>query len=258
MHAAKEYFKYALNARSAHGIHSPFVYDFITQVLQPDKLYYAYPKLEHWRDKILSDAREMEITDYGAGSRKFNSNKRVVGEMAATAGTPVKYLRLFYRMMNQYHFKDVLELGTSCGITTGYLATASPGAQIDTVEGCKQTQAVAREFLNRLNVQNVNLINGRFDDVLNSNTLQGRVYDFIFIDGNHREAPTLNYFEILLQHAKSDTFFVFDDIHWSRGMTRAWEALKNHPRVTISFDLYKMGIVLVNPQHKKQHFRLRF
>lgn len=258
MHTAKQYLKYVLKAKTAHGVHSPFVYDFITQVLQPDKHYYAYPKLEHWRNKILNDSREIEITDYGAGSRKFTSNKRVIGKMAETAGTPLKYLRLFYRMMNHYQIKNVLELGTSCGITTGYLSTAAPSAQIDSVEGCPQTHSVAREFLYRLNVKNANLICGEFDEVLHSNAMQDKTYDFIFIDGNHREESTVRYFNILLNHAHAHTFFVFDDIHWSVEMTRAWETVKSSSRVYLTFDLYKMGIALIDPKFKKQHFQLKF
>lgn len=178
--------------------------------------------------------------------------------MAATAGTPVKHLRLFYRMMNHYNIKSVLELGTSCGITSGFLSTAAPSSSIDTIEGCEQTQSVARENLNRLNAQNVNLICGEFDTVLGSDRLKNKKYDFIFIDGNHREEATVQYFDKLFSHSEPTTFFVFDDIHWSKGMTRAWETIKNDSRVFLTFDLFKMGIALVNPKFKKQHFQLKF
>ncbi len=258
MHTVREYLKYRLSAKSAHGIHSPFVYDFITEVLQPDKLYYSYPVLEKWREEILQDKTSITIKDFGAGSRKFKTDKRVVGEMAKTAGLPHKYLHLFYRMVNRYNCKQILELGTSCGITTGYLSKAATSGVIHTVEGCEQTRNVAHKNLTKLKADNVKMYLGEFDGVIDELQNQNIAFDLIFIDGNHREEPTLRYFDKLLKQAHENTIFVFDDIHWSAGMTAAWNKIKQHPNVYLTFDLFKLGVVICQPKFKKQHFKLKF
>jgi hypothetical protein len=49
---------------------------------------------------------------------------------------------------------------------------------------------------------------------------------------------------------------ILDDIHYSRAMEHAWEALKNDPRVTTSMDMYHIGILFVNKHFLKKHYKL--
>ena len=79
-----------------------------------------------------------------------------------------------------------------------------------------------------------------------------------FIDGHHAEAPTVEYFEQLLAKGHANSVFVVDDIHWSVGMEKAWERIKAHPRVTVTIDLYDLGLVFFRTEQGRQHFRLRY
>ena len=83
--------------------------------------------------------------------------------------------------------------------------------------------------------------------------------DLAFIDGNHRKAPTLDYFSQLLNYSNPSTILVFDDIHWSAEMEEAWAEIQHHPAVTLTIDLFFIGIVCINTDFKvKQHFAIRF
>src|SRR5690606_22646601 len=82
--------------------------------------------------------------------------------------------------------------------------------------------------------------------------------DLAFIDGHHAKDPTLDHFDQCLARAHNDTVFVLDDIHWSRGMEEAWEAIKSRPEVTVTIDLYQMGIVFLRTEQAKEHFVLRY
>jgi hypothetical protein len=60
-------------------------------------------------------------------------------------------------------------------------------------------------------------------------------------------------------HAHAGTVFVFDDIHWSREMEQAWKVIKDHPAVTLTIDLFFIGIVFIRPeQRSKEHFIIPF
>jgi predicted O-methyltransferase YrrM len=78
------------------------------------------------------------------------------------------------------------------------------------------------------------------------------------MDGHHAKEPTLDYFELCLQHSHNDTVLVLDDIHWSQGMEAAWSAIKAHPRVTVTIDLYSLGLVFLRSEQAREHFRLRY
>lgn len=254
---ASQFARYLLKAQTAHGIHSPFVYDFVTQIIYAEKQYYAYEELEKWRNAVLSDPRSLQIRDFGASSVHEPVTEQV-GERAKRIGLPLKYLKLLYKMVTRYNRKHILELGTGFGITAGYLSKAASSAHITTVEGCPQTADVARENLTKIGADNVALRCSEFDAALKEIEAAKSRFDMIFIDGNHREKATLDYFERLIPYSAPDAIFIFDDIYWSPGMTRAWDRVKENPNVRVTVDLYRLGVVFMNPDLSKQHFRILY
>ncbi|WP_317044456.1 O-methyltransferase [Hymenobacter crusticola] len=199
------------------------------------------------------------VRDFGAGSRTGAGQQRRVGAIARTAAKPRKFGQLLFRLVNRFQPRVVLELGTSLGLTTAYLATADSRAQVITFEGCPQTAAIAQQTFEELGLQNVTLIEGNLDATL-APTLRNLVgpVDFAFFDGNHRYEPTVRYFEQLLPYRTDHSVFVLDDIHWSADMTRAWQTIKAHPAVILTIDLFFVGLVFFRKNQPKQHFRLRF
>jgi len=243
-----------------HGIHSPFVFEFIASVLNDDGEYYCYQPIEALRTRLQNDQIVLEFEDFGAGSRVHASYKRKVSEIAKSSLKPRKYAQLLFRMINFYQPKNVLELGTSLGITTTYLASANNNVSVITMEGAKAVAAVARNNFKALRLDNIKIIEGNFDVTL-KNVLQKQLtkVDFAFIDGNHRKDPTIKYFEQLLPHTNEYSILIFDDIHWSKEMEAAWEYIKAHEAVTLSIDLFFIGIVFFRKEQKvKQHFTIRF
>ncbi len=162
-------------------------------------------------------------------------------------------------MVNHYQPKFILELGTSLGITSSYMASAQPNAKVTTMEGAKAVAAVAQKNFNALGLQNINIVQGNFDNTLPGVLKKTNVVDLAFVDGNHRREPTLQYFEQLLQKSNDNTILVFDDIHWSAEMEQAWASIQAHPRVTLTIDLFFIGLVFFRAEQKvKQHFTVRF
>lgn len=254
----KSYIKHRLKAKTRHGIHSPFVYNLVDKVIYDFKPRTDYQQIEQLRKSLLSDKREITITDLGAGSHINNNKKKLVKQLAKNALKPKKLAQLIYRISNDNKPKNIIELGTCLGLTTAYLAKASPEAKIISVEGCPQTAEIARENLKRLEIKNVNLLTGNFDTVLPSIINETDSLDFVFIDGNHRKEATLNYFNWCLSKVNNDTVLIFDDIYWSKGMEEAWEEIKNNPRVSLTIDLFWIGLVYFREGHTKEHFRIKF
>ncbi|MCW3113437.1 MAG: Methyltransferase domain protein [Segetibacter sp.] len=258
---ASKYLSYFLNASNGkgHGVHSPFVFDFITNVLNDSRTFYAYEELENLRRELLSDKRVLTIEDFGAGSAIAKSNQRRVGDIARAALKPKKFGQLMFRMVDYYKAQTILELGTSLGITTGYLASGNLKGKVYTFEGAKQVAEVAKQNFEKLSLKNIQVIEGNFDHTLQPQLNNIPAIDFAFVDGNHRKEPTVDYFEQLLKKATESSVFIFDDIHWSEGMEEAWEMIKSHPSVTLTIDLFFIGLVFFRKEQKvAQHFRIRF
>lgn len=258
---AKKYLRYYFTASNGkgHGTHSPFVFDFIRHVLNDTKKYDCYDRIEAIRLQLKQDTTIIEVEDFGAGSGIIKSNKRVVKDIANSSLKSPKFARLLYRMMQHYQPENILELGTSFGITTAYLACGNDRAKVFTCEGAKQIASIAQNNFTRLNIKNITLVTGDFAATLPPLFTALKKIDFAFIDGNHRKLPTLQYFQQLLAHSTNTTLLVFDDIHWSLEMEAAWLAIQQHPAVTLTIDLFFIAIVCISNDVKvKQHFILRY
>ena len=258
---AIKYIKYFLSSSNGkgHGTHSPFVFDFITKVLNDSRTFYCYESIEMLRNKMLHDNTTIPIKDFGAGSRLHLSKERKVSAIAKSSLKPKKYSQLLFRMVDYYQPSTVIELGTSLGITSSYLASGNSNAKIITMEGSLEVAAIAKRNFEALQLNNISVIEGNFDDTLPGLLSKINTADFVFVDGNHRKEPTVNYFEQLLAHSTNNTILIFDDIHWSSEMEEAWDYIKQHTAVTLTIDLFFIGIVFLRSEQKeKQHFNIRF
>ena len=256
----KEYFKYFFSAKKGgHGVHSPFVFDFVETVLEDKRHFYAFDEIKQCRKLLYSDDSLLKIEDFGAGSHKNNNLQRKVSDIAKTAGRTEKFGKLLFRMVDKYQFENIFELGTSVGIATAYLAKANQHATITTIEGSPEIAKRATKSFAYLKLKNIHQVVGNFDNVLAPTLAQLKKVDLFFIDGNHREEPTIDYFNQVKPFLNEDSMIIFDDIHWSEGMLRAWETIKKDSAVTLSIDLFFIGIVLFKKDIKeKQHFILKY
>lgn len=240
-------------------MHSPFVFNFITQILNNKKQFPAYDKAENLRKKLLQDQSVLHVEDWGAGSSIAKNKKRTVASIARHAAKSKKYGQLLYRIVKNYQPSSILELGTSLGITTAYLSLAKPDASVITMEGAKEIANFSLDNFHFLGLKNIELVVGNFDNNLSSVINGLSSLDFAFIDGNHRQEPTEQYFRQMLPKIHNESVLVFDDIHWSNDMERAWENIKKNPAVTCSMDLFFIGIIFFRKEFKeKLDFKIRF
>lgn len=258
---AKKFIHYYLTASNGkgHGVHSPFVYNFIENILTDKKEYTCYSRIEAQRKILLQDETIIEVEDFGAGSTVIKTNKRVIKKIAASSLKSKKFAQLLYRIVQHYQPKTIVELGTSLGITSSYLAAGSTKTKLFTCEGSANIAAKAMQIFTNLNYSNLTLVEGDFAKTLPPLLSNLQEIDLAFVDGNHKKEPTITYFHQLLQHSTNNTILIFDDIHWSAEMEAVWEQIKKEAKVMLTLDLFFIGLVFINTDFKeKQHFKIRF
>lgn len=253
----KHYLK-ASNGKG-HGTHSPFVFHFIRDVLNDHRPYPEYEKVETLRKKLLEDRSTISIEDPGAGSMTGKTNLRTVSSLARHSAKSPKLSQLLFRMVRYYQPRNIVELGTSLGISASYLALGARGAKLVTIEGAEEVAGRAATIFSELQADNIELRKGNFNEIFPGLLEEEAYLDFLFVDGNHRKIPTLDYFQQALSKMDNDSVIIFDDIHWSAEMEEAWKEISDHPAVRCSIDLFWMGIVFFrNEFREKQHFLIRF
>ncbi len=248
----------ASNGRG-HGIHSPFVFSFIKKVLNTTTKGDWVNNIENYRAEVLNNKQEIKMVDLGAGAILQTNKTKKISIIARGSLKSKKYSTLLNRIVAYYRPSNVLEMGTSFGITTCYLAQAMPGGAVVTMEGAPAIAKEALHTFSTLGFSNIQLLEGNFDNSLPLyfNTIS--TIGLAYVDGNHSYEPTMRYFNLLLNKSNQDSIFIFDDIHWSREMEMAWKEIKEDQRVSLTIDLFYIGIVFLKKENKeKENFIIRF
>lgn len=252
--ALREYLRYYWKAKTVYNTDSKLLYDFYTQVFTDTRYYYAFGWIEAYRQTLTRNPKILEVLDLGAGSQVLGDKKqRSISEIAKNSLSPRWQGEFLFRLVNWLQPKTKLEMGTSLGVSGLYQYFPTPHSKFYTLEGCPQIAAIAAEKFSRYpNPPTLKV--GDFAQTLPAvleEIGQGGL-DYAFIDGNHREAETVAYFEACVAYAHADTVLVLDDIHWSAGMRKAWERIQQHPKVSLSIDIFQMGIIFLRPRLEAQ------
>lgn len=252
------FLKYYFTSQSKHDVHSPFVYSLMTNVILPDNPSAEFTRIEKIRNQLQKKKQLIDTEDFGAGHNSKSIREQTVAAIVRNSSKPARYCRLMYRLIYYFKPKNILELGTSFGITTMYMAKGNPDGSIVTIEGSKEITGYAESNFKAEGLNNIILVNGRFEEQLTEVLAGMPTLDFIYIDGNHKLLPTIAYFEQILEKSHKNTIFVIDDINWSAEMQKAWSIIKNHTKVHVTVDLFMMGLVFLNPDLSKEHFIIRY
>jgi predicted O-methyltransferase YrrM len=252
--------KFFFNARhrKSRGVHSPFISDFITSVLQDKTRYNAYALADGYRRSLLMNKSRITVTDFGAGSRIDHARTRSVADIAGHAAVNSKYGRLLYRITQHYRPELIVELGTSLGISTHYLASGNPGARCLTIEADPVLADLAHKGLSKDGITNVKVINEPFDTVIPALFPESPGRTIVFIDGNHSRSATLKYADFFFSKLPYGSLIVLDDINWSEGMRQAWKEIRENKNTTLTVDLFRMGIVFLMRDFFKENYAIRF
>ena len=207
--------------------------------------------------KTLSRSKqEIKFQDLGAGSSGPKTRK--LGKLVRRAARKKASGELLGRMVQHYRPKRGLEFGTHVGISALYCLSHHSFDEYITLEGIEELASIAKHNFQSFGVHPTLLV-GPFELLIQEALDLGELSpDFVFIDGNHQYLPTIEYFQLILPYMPDGGIMIFDDIYWSSEMRKAWQRIISHPEVSVSIDLYFLGICFIRRRQAKEHFSFRF
>jgi hypothetical protein len=215
---------YLLKRKSEYKIHSPFVYDFMRKVLNDHGTNRDYDTI--YRIARLLDKR-----------KHISYNQR-------------KQSRLLYRLVRYFEPESVVSFGKLSALNTSALALGHLQTKVYLEESDDFL-----ETLNSMGIVNVSLIQpAEFD----SEHFKRLNTGFVFFSRDSFEEDTWDYLADCLSHKTSESVFVFEGIHHDRDMQDAWEEIKANEDVSVTFDLYCVGLVFFREGIEKQDFVLKY
>ena len=283
IHRVEAFLKHHLTAwnTTGEGIHSPYLFELVRFILRDENAFYCFSDIERRRDYLLRCEDEIEVLDFGSqGSPEGKRITRRVSDIAKTHLESPKVAQVLFRLVNwlgQHENRplQIIELGTSLGVTTSYLASPDSRNTVTTFEGSGAVLRIAKGVWRALKIENISWQEGPIDDTLykyvraheadKSQTIPGQEtqqpasqwLDVAYLDANHTYEATMRYAALLLPLLPEKGVMILDDIHYSEEMERAWNELKSDPRVTTSMDLYHVGLIFVDPHYLKRHYKIR-
>ena len=218
------YLRYLWQRKSEYSIHSPFVYEFMRKVVNDKGSNRDYDTI--YRIARLLDKR-----------KHIHYNLR-------------KQSRLLYRMVRYFEPDSVVSFGKVSALNTAAMALGHLQTQVHLEESDDFL-----ETLNSMGVDNVSLIQPEeFDSVRFKRLNTG----FVFFSRDSFEEDTWDYLADCLNYKTSDSVFIFEGIHHNRDMEDAWEEIKANEDVSVTFDLYCVGMVFFREGIEKQDFVLKY
>lgn len=221
--------------RKGHGIHSPYLFEFV--------------------NKVLFNSQKTEVPE-----AILKEHRRLHAESSFVRRSSVsqKYGSLLFRISRWFRPEMIIELGTGMGISTMYLASASPETPLHSIERDTERAAQAAHLICRCCPGPISIHWGEMEEKLEDVSPLVPKRFLAFVDGNHHYEPTVDYVRKLLDRAGDEAVIVMDDIYWSRGMQRAWREISSWTEVQVSVDLFHMGILLLRKDLHKSRIKIKF
>ena len=253
------YLSFLVNSVSKYGLHSPAIYDLIAKELKSDIDKNTLEYFLNNRNELINNRRVVEVSHFKNIKNRvtYSIEMNRIGRLARKTSLHKKDGELLYRLVKRFKPAHIIELGTGFGLSTLYMAKANPEAKIYSLEGCANKAEVATSLFRRNELDNISLLTGIFDKLLQPLVDSIPAIDFAFIDGDHTAKGILNYLSVILPKCTEKTILVFHDIHWSSDMESGWKEIISNPAITVSVDFFFMGIVFFDKKLSKQNFSIR-
>ena len=155
LHKITSFLSFLFKSRNKHSVHSPFVFNLITKCFHKKATIANLNIFLNYKKELSLNTSILKVTDFGAGSRVFSSNKRKVSKIAKHAGISNKRARLLINLIQYFKPESILEIGTSLGLSTAALASSNKKSKITTLEGCKETASIAKNMFEKYHFNNV-------------------------------------------------------------------------------------------------------
>lgn len=241
--------------RRGYGVHSPFVFNLITKVIEEPCSYYSFYDIELLRKQLLN---RDEIVTYSDRQQKNKVRRRTLGEIVRREAICSKCGALLFRLVNYFQSKKILQLGPSVGLSTLYLTAYAPGLRCIALETEPEFAFVAKSIFEKYAKNPIELRVGAYRILLPQALKEMSEVDFVFFNTLYEQQNNDWLFNECVKYIHNDTIFVFEGIKINQKMRDFWTRICKHPEVTVTIDLYSLGIVFFNKKLFKRNYIVYF
>ena len=228
--------------RGGYGVHSPFAFDFITTVIEDSCGYYCYDDLSAVRTQLRYNESKIRYSNREYSVKQY-LNKYCFSESED---------KLLFRLANRFKPKIILVAGSDLGLSPLYLTAYSNSAHCIVFEPEADVAAVSRKYTEKYS-SSIELhtscdfdVKGDIDLIVLGKKLQNSLV---------AHKSIIYEFEEYLNFVNDETVMVISGINSSKKNRKEWNMVCAHPRASVTFDLYSLGIVFFNPNYHRKAYK---
>jgi hypothetical protein len=227
--------------RKGHGIHSPFLFRLITQVIENTGYFSAYPVLKAADENVQN---MIDILDVEAFKQKEWSNKK----LKWIHKLPSRYDRLLFRLVNDFKPERIAFYGSTFGVTLMALALADSRKVVKAQVENDHFRSFCRRLIDVYEVENIEI------------TETGKLIaaDFVVIQNPLDPDNCGRILSAVLERQAFQGLVIVCGIHTSPEMEEVWDSYKSNPAIRVTIDLFEIGLFICKNELQKEEFMLRF
>jgi len=238
-----------------HGVHSPFVYNLITKVIREKGSFYRFKDIELLRKRLLYNN---EPIPYPYPGREGKQQQTTIAKIVSREAIRPKTGALLFRLTNYFKSQCILHIGSSMGLSTLYLTSYAPGLRCVSLGTIPEFAPIAEWVYKEAARTTIDQHIGNLNELLPVILKEDAGFDFVFFNNRREQEDTLHLFTLCMQYIHTDCVFVIDGIRNNKRTLSHWKEICTKQEVTVSLDLYNLGIVFVNKKLYKRNYKVYY
>lgn len=237
---SRNYLQYYFRAKNYYRVHSPVVYEFASTILEDNRNFYAFPSLRALQKSLQKDQRSIALRSNQKG---YAPAITTLQQIENQYYIPCYYHEILFRTIHFYKPHFILELGTSLGITTMYAAAAAINRNIYTIEQEPSIANAAKQHFNLLRFNNIENIVEDYEKIIDNELLIGKKIDCLIL--SLQVALSEDLLKKYMEQLHESSLLIITGIA-KASKQEMWRFIQQHKKVTLTIDLYNLGIAFCN------------
>jgi len=235
--------------RHGHGIHSPFLFYLITEVIENNEKLPQFKSFKQLKKKVLdliddpSDSSVKKI--YDQFDIRYTKSKKLCKKIEL----PEKYQQIVFHLIREFKPSLIIHYGPTLGVNPAILATANLDGLVYQVNNDPPCKLISKKLLNDSGIPNIQFIPENSVPNINS--------EFVLLNCFNNPDFSQSMIQNYINQHSNDGVLIIRGIHESNEMESMWQNTIAHQNIRVSLDLFEIGILLFRKGLQKENFILK-
>lgn len=235
--------------RRGHGIHSPFLFRLITEVVESRKRLPEYTIFKGLKNKVLNLLDDFQNPLLTEIYHQLNLHPSKPRKLYKKVELPLRYGKVVFRLIRYFKPSTIINYGPTFGVNLAVMALANNDSIIYQSISDPAYKLISKELIKDSAISNIQFVT--------ENSVPEANPEFIMINYSDNPILSRSVVQKYLRMHGDDRVLIIRGIHESQEMETIWQEMIVNESVRVSLDLFEIGIALFRKGLQKENFILK-